>query len=299
MTTNNRYFIGTLDIKIGEYSNQARMVIVANSSERAWHVLDRAAASYYGSGDEEYQEYGYEANDGEICTSAHGIAEIGLAAFTELRSILTVRTDDNIGEAFEESTALTEDGFKALARSTARSLEKRGIEASHSRVLEALSAGFGQKNWQVLHTKLGQLEALLKQGPLVVKPLIGSVEVPELDTDAFMLKRHGTGISPLGRLERRIVANLFAHLEKNGFRVVAIDDTDDENPVDTSKAAMELIFDLDTAYVHISPQGGDDVHIIHLEIGNGIDLIVNYTFNEGDADGFEAVMQAFDAEAFA
>lgn len=314
MTTNNRFFIGSLAVTIGEYETHPKVLLVANSEERAWHVLDRAAASFYGSADpleensegeghsEEnggYSANGYEANGGEVCTSVHGVAEISLPTFLELRSSLVVCSDVNVKGVHDSVEVLSLEGFKAFARSAGRSLEKQGIDAPQTRVLQALSVGLGQTSWQVLRVKLKQLEVALREGPLVAKPLVRSVEVPELDIDALMLKKYGTQVSPQGRLERRIVANLLAHLEKNGYQVVALDDTDDVQACAGAKAAMELIFDLDTAYVHVSGPSGSDVHIIQLEVGNGVDIVVDYTYTEGDADGFQATMEAFDAETYA
>jgi len=310
MTNNNRFFIGSLKVAIGEYETHPKVLLVANSEKRAWHVLDRAAASYYGSADmaeedhegdssDGYNPDGYEANGGEICTSVHGVAEISLPTFLELRSNLSVYSDVNVKGAHDSVEVLSLDGFKAFARSAGRSLEKQGIDAPQTGVLNAMSVGLGQKNWQVLRVKLDQLDAILREGPLVVKPFPGSVEVPELEIDAFMLKKYGTQVSPNGRLERRIVANLFAHLEKNGFQVVALDDTDELQDCAGAKAAMELIFNLDTAYVHVSGPDRSDIHIIQLEVGNGVDMVVDYTFTEGDADGFQATMGAFDAQAYA
>lgn len=49
------------------------------------------------------------------------------------------------------------------------------------------------------------------------------IDVPELDHDALMLQRYGIEVSPTGRLERRIVANLITHLAADGFTLVGVD----------------------------------------------------------------------------
>ncbi|KVV40800.1 hypothetical protein WT27_12775 [Burkholderia territorii] len=114
-----------------------------------------------------------------------------------------------------------------------------------------------------------------------------------------MLRRFGHKVSPNGKLERRIVANLIAHLEAGGFQVIGLYDGDDLTAVTTAKEAMELIFNLDEASLRIGKAGTDIDHGILLIVGNGIDIVSDYTYSEGDSDGFSAVMGAFDAEAFA
>lgn len=125
-----------------------------------------------------------------------------------------------------------------------------------------------------------------------------SVEVPELDHDAMMLQRFGHKVSPNGRLERRIVANLFAHMLAAGWRPYAVDDGEEVTKVADAKAAMELIFDLDEVRVVFANAEGAK-HTVLLVLGNGIDIITDWGFSEGDADGFNAAMDAFDAEQFA
>ena len=154
MTTNNRFFLGTLNVTIGEYSNLTRSLIVANSEARALAVLDRAAASMYGDGDQEENENGYEANGGEVCTTVHGLKEVGLAAFFELKDVLSVHLDRNVAYTSLAVDPLSTDGFKAFCRSTARGLARKGHTVALSGVLEAVSAAFGQKNWQVMRAAL-------------------------------------------------------------------------------------------------------------------------------------------------
>lgn len=129
--------------------------------------------------------------------------------------------------------------------------------------------------------------------------MLAAVHVPELDIDALMLRRFGHKVSPNGKLERRIVANLIAHLEAGGFQVIGLYDGDDLTAVTTAKEAMELIFNLDEASLRIGKAGTDIDHGILLIVGNGIDIVSDYTYSEGDSDGFSAVMDAFDAEDFA
>lgn len=121
-------------------------------------------------------------------------------------------------------------------------------------------------------------------------------EVPALDHDAMMKRKYGTKVSARGKLERRIAWNLLKHLEASGFKVTSLDDSDNlTNLTGDPKEVMELLFDLDEADIYVK-KGRHHEHAIRLIFGNGVDMISDYTFAEGDADGFEALMNAFDPE---
>lgn len=131
-----------------------------------------------------------------------------------------------------------------------------------------------------------------------MRPATPLSTVPELDHDAMMAKRFGHTLTARMRVERLIVWRLLEHLAANGFRVTAID-SDDRERVRTPKAAMELIFDLDDSRVVVSKPGGPE-HTVLLILGNGgmgEDLISDWTYTEGDPDGFNAAMDAFDVDA--
>lgn len=123
-------------------------------------------------------------------------------------------------------------------------------------------------------------------------------QAPDLDHDAMMLKRFGTKLGPNQRLERRIVWNLLRHLERAGFAVHSIHDGDEIVDVADSKAAMELVFNLDEAWLHVrkSPRSGS--HTIALVMGNGIDIVSDWSIPR-TPNGFNEAMNAFDAEQFA
>lgn len=124
-----------------------------------------------------------------------------------------------------------------------------------------------------------------------------TVEVPVLDHDAMMLRRFGTTVSANGKLERRIVANLIAHMERHGWHVQSVFDGDEDTKATDAKSAMELLFDLDEAALFFGKDG--KAHNVTLIFGNGIDLLSDWNYSEGDADGFNAACEAFDAEVFA
>jgi hypothetical protein len=166
MATNIKYFLGTLNVTIGEYSNNVRILVAANSDPQADEVLEHAAASYYGEGDEEREDGGYYANNGEVHTKASSLVEIGAATFYELRCLLSVHHAGNV--KLQDLDAATEPGFKAFAKATANALKAEGIEVKHTKMLEALASGLGQKNWQVLQAKF--------QAPVDAHPELSSFE---------------------------------------------------------------------------------------------------------------------------
>lgn len=121
--------------------------------------------------------------------------------------------------------------------------------------------------------------------------------VPALDHDAMMERRFGQTVSPNGRLERRIVANLIAHLKRAGFRPYEVYDGEEQTKVKDAKSAMEVIFNLDEASLRM--RKGKHEHGILLVLGNGIDIVSDWNYTDGDPDGFSAAMQAFDSEQYA
>lgn len=124
-----------------------------------------------------------------------------------------------------------------------------------------------------------------------------SVVVPALDHDKMMKKRFGEVVRPQGVLERRIVANLIAHMETFGWKPYAVDDDDEATLVGDMKSAMELIFNLDDSLLTFIKD--DTTHGVRLILGNGFDLISDWGYSEGDPDGFNAAMDTFNTEEYA
>lgn len=162
MSKNQRYFLGTLTVRIGEYENDTRYLLVANTNDRALLVLDQAAANFYGDGNQPREDGGYYANHGEVHVSPKHMREIGLAEFETLKAFFHVRYDENVKEqgAPEEGTS---EAFKAFAKSASNLLEQRGTQVSHSVMLDVLAGAVGEKNWQVFHAKLARKEDAQKQ----------------------------------------------------------------------------------------------------------------------------------------
>jgi hypothetical protein len=124
-----------------------------------------------------------------------------------------------------------------------------------------------------------------------------SVRVPSLDHDAMMKRRFGTEVSATGRRERRIVANLIAHMEREGWKVQGVHDGDGFDKTPDMKSAMELIFNLDLAGLYF--EKGDAEHRVLLVLGNDMDIVSDWNYSEGDPDGFNAAMEKFDVDQYA
>ena len=131
---------------------------------------------------------------------------------------------------------------------------------------------------------------------------------PALDHDAMMLEKYGQGVSPEGKLERRIVWNLCAHLVLAGFVPFRTFDGDCFEYVGGAKEAMEFIFNLDEVSLRFIPVSCCQLtkknkerreHGVLLVLGNGVDIVSDWNYTEGDPDGFSAAMDKFDAEDYA
>lgn len=116
---------------------------------------------------------------------------------------------------------------------------------------------------------------------------------PRLEHDAMMKRQFNSQVSTNGYIERAIVWNLCAHLQANGWHVSDINDGDDITQVDNAQHAMELIFNLDEAWLFF--RKGRDDHAVYLVLGNGEDIISDWNYATNDPDRFNAAMEAFDA----
>lgn len=125
--------------------------------------------------------------------------------------------------------------------------------------------------------------------------MVTIVQAPELDGD----KHFGGKLPPHCRLERRIVANLINHLAAACFVPVAVDDGGERVKCNTAKEAMETIFSVDESHLIVGKLGAPKNHAILLIGGNGVDIVSDWNYTQGDPDGFNAVMAAFDSNLFA
>lgn len=124
------------------------------------------------------------------------------------------------------------------------------------------------------------------------------LNAPKLQIDQTLadIRKEPLNVSPSRKLEQRIVATLCKEMRAAGWDVWQIDDGgDDMEPVHTAQEAMEHVFNLDECWLYFrkqTTQGWVD-HPVLLICGNGADIISDWRFTDGDADGFSALMDAF------
>lgn len=123
-----------------------------------------------------------------------------------------------------------------------------------------------------------------------------AVAAPELAIDKLLYR--GGPVPVNGKLERRIVANLLAFMATKGWNVFNVFDSDDDTPVITAIDVMELVFNLDEVWLDFTNATGQ-AHRVFLVLGNGVDIIADWNYSAADKDGFNAAMEAFDAEEYA
>lgn len=118
---------------------------------------------------------------------------------------------------------------------------------------------------------------------------------PALELDKILYKNRP--MLPHTKRERRIVWNLFKHLSTEGWFPTSTWDGEEEEKTNSPKHAMEFIFNLDSVHVFVK-KDGQKPHSIFLVLGNGIDIVSDWTYSQTDSDGFNALMDKFDAEAY-
>jgi hypothetical protein len=122
---------------------------------------------------------------------------------------------------------------------------------------------------------------------------------PTLDIDTFMAERFGHKLRPEQVLERRIVWNLLNQLAEAGFKAVEVrdglgDELSEPNPTNP-KEAMEHVFNLDDCRVWLRKPGYGE-HYVFLVMGNGEDILSDWSFYEDDRDGFNKAVSEFSEE---
>jgi hypothetical protein len=112
-------------------------------------------------------------------------------------------------------------------------------------------------------------------------------------------------------LEKSIVRALIAHMKRAGWSVFRINDGEELTYPKTIAEALDLIFNLDEASLRFVPTNklptgkraqqtrhltARHEHGVLLILGEGVDCINDWNYSDGDADGFNAAMDAFDVE---
>ena len=101
-------------------------------------------------------------------------------------------------------------------------------------------------------------------------------------------------LEPEEELERRIVGKLMRYLESKGFEVVGVIDEEEHYTTNDLPTVMGHIFAVDEASLRVRKPDSRE-HGVLLIPGNEEDIIADWSYSDddNDADGFNAVMQAF------
>lgn len=140
------------------------------------------------------------------------------------------------------------------------------------------------------------LETVPAAGPVdITKALQGLYLPPTLAHDVMMKSRFKVDVSTSGHFERRIVWNLCHYMAAKGFEIHCIYDGEEFTKRPSILEVMNLIFNLDEVSLRFIKKGFT-WHGVLLIMGNGNggkDLISDWNYSNGDADGFNAAMHEF------
>lgn len=130
-----------------------------------------------------------------------------------------------------------------------------------------------------------------------IKPF-KKIEAPALDVDKRMAELGSPQTSVHARLERRVVANLINFLGENGWTPCEIGNFDhpEDYPITDMKSAMEMIFNLDEAYIYFKNDAGRKHYVFFVRGNSPEELISDWSYARNEDDSFNAVMEAFNPE---
>jgi hypothetical protein len=148
-------FVGKIRVVIGEYENDVTKLMVANSRDAAWSLLEEAAQCHYGDENTPKEGDGYYANGGEVLVEPVSLEEIGLSTFLELKTLFSVRCQANVKVPDE---SVLETTFSELVQPLTQALNRKEKLVTHSQVLNALATAYGHKRWKLLKDKLATLD---------------------------------------------------------------------------------------------------------------------------------------------
>lgn len=103
------------------------------------------------------------------------------------------------------------------------------------------------------------------------------------------------------KVERAIIKALISFLDGYGFKPTFVFDGEENVKCSTVDAAIEAITAVDESWLHFKANkgvlgsGARKDHGVYLILGNGEDVISDWRYSEGDADGFNKAMDTFTA----
>jgi hypothetical protein len=150
----------------------------------------------------------------------------------------------------------------------------------------------------LIDDNLTKLEAAFVRYLLTCKGFDTSVAengFPALDIDKTLWKDQPMHIR--AKNERKVVYALLTQAVEAGFKFVDVYDGEEHEKVSNVKEAMEVVFNLDISYVWMCKEGFKK-HYLMFVLGNaedGSEALADWSYTEGDPDGWNALVDGFDA----
>jgi hypothetical protein len=96
------------------------------------------------------------------------------------------------------------------------------------------------------------------------------------------------------KIERAIITALIPFMQGAGFKLVCVFDGEELVKVKTAEEAIDAAFAVDESRIMFKANDGE-THGVLLILGNGEDVISDWSYSEGDPDGFDKHMDSFTA----
>ena len=103
------------------------------------------------------------------------------------------------------------------------------------------------------------------------------------------------------KVEIAIIKALIAFLDGSGFKPTFVFDGEENVKCSNAAEAIEAITAVDESWLHFKAgegvlgSGARPAHGVFLVLGNGEDVISDWNYSAGDADGFSKAMDSFTA----
>lgn len=143
---NARTFVAKINIRQGDCEHQTYRLLVARNDAEACSLSDDVICMMYSEPDEAELDNGtVMCYGGEVALRVHSVREIGLSTFLEMRSIAGIPS--YCADGLHEPTADDLVELKDVGAAITKSLQAQGNDIPHGRVLNAVAAAVGARNW--------------------------------------------------------------------------------------------------------------------------------------------------------
>lgn len=96
--------------------------------------------------------------------------------------------------------------------------------------------------------------------------------------------------------ERTVVRDLIAHLSVAKFIAIGVDNGEEYITTRVTSEVMDHVFSVDEAMINFESVMNSKQHSVFIVLGNaddGSEVIADWNYSDGDADGFDKAMNAF------